>query len=63
MPAKKDKVNCFVCGMEVKQGSKLKAEYKGKEYYFCSEADKKEFEKHPQVYAGMPQVSKTGKAA
>ncbi len=63
MPAKKDKPVCSVCGMDVKQGSTLKAEYKGKEYYFCSESDKKEFEKHPQVYAGIPQVSKAGKAA
>jgi YHS domain-containing protein len=63
MPASKDKANCPVCGMEVKRDSKLRAEYKGQEYYFCSESDKKEFEKHPQVYAGIPLVSKTGKAA
>jgi YHS domain-containing protein len=63
MPATKTKANCSVCGMEVKRGSKLKAEYKGQEYYFCSEPDKKEFEKHPQVYAGIQQVSKTSKVA
>ncbi len=63
MPATKNKMNCSVCGMEVSQDSKLKADYKGRSYYFCSDSDKKEFEKHPQVYAGIEHVGKTSKAA
>ena len=63
MPATKHKVNCPVCGMDVEQDSKFKAEYKGQAYYFCNDSDKKEFMKHPQVYAGMEKISKTHKAA
>ncbi len=63
MPATKVKANCAVCGMEVGKDSKYKADYKGQTYYFCSESDKKEFQKRPQVYAGILRVSKTSKAA
>ncbi len=61
MPATKIKANCSVCGMNV--DSKFKVDYKGQTYYFCSENDRKEFQKRPQVYAGLERVSKTGKAA
>ncbi|HEX9021995.1 MAG TPA: YHS domain-containing protein [Nitrospirota bacterium] len=63
MPATKNKVNCSVCGMDVDRDSKRKADYKGQTYYFCSDSDKKEFQKRPQVYAGMQRVSKTTKKA
>ncbi len=63
MPATKVKANCSVCGMEVHKDSKLKADYKGQAYYFCSDSDKKEFQKRPQVYAGIQRVSKRSKAA
>lgn len=63
MPARKVKMNCSVCGMDVARDSKFKADYKGQTYYFCSENDKKEFQKRPHVYAGLERVSKTGKAA
>jgi YHS domain-containing protein len=63
MPATKNKAHCLVCGMEVGRDSKYKADYKGQTYYFCNENDKKEFQKRPQVYAGLDRVSKAGKAA
>jgi YHS domain-containing protein len=63
MPATKNKANCPVCGADVKQDTKFRADYKGKTYYLCSSKDKKEFENRPQVYAGILRVSKTGRAA
>jgi YHS domain-containing protein len=39
-----------VCGMTVDPKDSDKTEYKGKTYYFCSLADKKEFEKSPDKY-------------
>jgi YHS domain-containing protein len=63
MVARKNKTNCLVCGMEVGRDSKFKADYKGQTYYFCNENDKKEFQKRPQVYAGLDRVSKTEKVA
>lgn len=39
-----------VCGMTVDEKSALKVTYKGKTYYFCSEADKAKFEKSPDKY-------------
>ncbi|MGE5808757.1 MAG: YHS domain-containing protein [Nitrospirota bacterium] len=63
MPAAKKKANCSVCGTEIKQDSKFKADYKGQTHYFCSSKDKKEFEDRPHVYAGILRVSKTGRAA
>lgn len=65
MRATKVKASCSVCGMDVEpgSGSKFKAEYKGQTYYFCSDSDKKEFQKRPQVYAGILRVSKTTKKA
>ncbi len=42
-----------VCGMEVSEDTKFKAEYKGKIYYFCCEHCLKEFQNNPEKYAGM----------
>jgi YHS domain-containing protein len=39
-----------VCGMTIDPKDSEKTEYKGKTYYFCSLADKKEFEKSPDKY-------------
>ncbi len=65
MSATKNKViTCSVCGMELGKDSKHKADYREQTYYFCSESDKKEFEKRPHVYAGiLSHMSKKGKAA
>ena len=43
-------VTDVVCGMTVDPKDSDKTEYKGKTYYFCSAADKKEFEKSPDKY-------------
>lgn len=40
-----------ICGMDVdEKTARLKAEYKGKTYYFCAPACKAEFEKNPERY-------------
>ncbi len=40
-----------VCGMSVdEKTSKLKSEYKGRTYYFCSQSDKATFDKNPTKY-------------
>jgi len=39
-----------VCGMTVDPKDSDKTDYKGKTYYFCSLADKKEFDKNPDKY-------------
>lgn len=39
-----------VCGMELTD-SKIKSKYQGKEYSFCSNECKLEFEKDPAKYA------------
>lgn len=39
-----------VCGMELKN-PKLKSEYNGKEYAFCSEACRQKFARDPRRYA------------
>ncbi|MEM3637454.1 MAG: YHS domain-containing protein [Conexivisphaerales archaeon] len=40
-----------VCKMKVDPAkTKLKAEYAGKMYYFCSESCKKQFEREPSRY-------------
>jgi YHS domain-containing protein len=45
-------VKDLVCGMEVdpQSASVLKAQYKGKTYYFCAEMCKKSFEADPGKY-------------
>ena len=39
-----------VCGMEVDEGSELKAEFDGKTYYFCSRGCMLDFKENPQHY-------------
>jgi YHS domain-containing protein len=39
-----------VCGVEVDITPGLTTEYKGKRYYFCSEADQTRFLKDPERY-------------
>jgi Cu+-exporting ATPase len=42
-----------VCGMNVdEKTAKLKSEYQGKIYYFCSQMCKTTFDKNPNKYAG-----------
>jgi uncharacterized membrane protein YraQ (UPF0718 family)/YHS domain-containing protein len=41
-----------VCGMTVDPKTAAKSEYGGQVYYFCSDADKQEFDQHPERYAG-----------
>lgn len=42
-----------VCGMNVdEKTAKLKSEYKGETYYFCSQTCKEAFDKNPAKYAG-----------
>ena len=36
--------------MDVSEESAISAGYQGETYYFCSDEDKKEFEKHPSMY-------------
>lgn len=38
-----------VCGMEA--GGRIKAEHKGKAYYFCNESCRKAFLKSPQKFS------------
>jgi len=41
-----------VCGMEVSEETRFKAEYEGRIYYFCCEDCLKEFERNPRKYIG-----------
>jgi Cu+-exporting ATPase len=42
-----------VCGMEVEPATAAAtSDYKGKTYYFCAKGCKKEFDSHPEKYAG-----------
>jgi YHS domain-containing protein len=48
-----------VCGMEVDDSTPFKAMYRGKVYYFCSEACLRAFKRDPEKYLregpkGMP---------
>lgn len=49
----------LVCGMEVdpKSSGVVKAEYKGKTYYFCSKMCKKSFESNPEQYIPKKQTA------
>jgi YHS domain-containing protein len=41
-----------ICGMNVdEKTAKLKSDYKGKTYYFCSQMCKTTFDKNPTKYA------------
>jgi YHS domain-containing protein len=39
-----------VCGLMVEKDPNLSAEYRGKTFYFCSNADRNKFLKNPQKY-------------
>ncbi|KAA8922277.1 YHS domain-containing protein [Thermoplasma sp.] len=39
-----------VCGMKVDKNAKFRSSYNGKDYYFCSEHCKVEFDKNPIKY-------------
>jgi len=39
-----------VCGMHVSSNTRWKSVHGGKTYYFCMQADKKSFDKHPGKY-------------
>jgi len=45
-----DKARDPVCGILVEKDPQLAAEYKGKTYYFCSNADRDKFKRDPQKY-------------
>ncbi len=62
MPATKNRIECPVCGTEVKENPKLKAEHKGQTYYFCTAGDMKEFQRRPQVYTWTEQKGSSRKA-
>ncbi|MEM0130203.1 MAG: YHS domain-containing protein [Thermoplasmatales archaeon] len=42
-----------VCGMNVDEGTKLSAQYKGKTYYFCSQSCKKNFVSNPERFVKL----------
>jgi len=44
-----DKMKDVVCGMEVNSKA-IKSTFKGKDYYFCSYACKRKFDKDPRKY-------------
>jgi YHS domain-containing protein len=44
---------CAVCQMEVNPATAPKSVYKGKTYYFCSDADKKQFDATPDKFADV----------
>lgn len=47
-----DAVLDLICGMEIsKKNTKFKRNYKGKNYYFCSEPCKNHFDFDPEKYA------------
>jgi YHS domain-containing protein len=50
-----------VCGMNVNPAESEKSVYKGKTYYFCSTADKQEFDKAPANYIKLDKKDTTKK--
>ncbi|HHY76086.1 MAG TPA: YHS domain-containing protein [Firmicutes bacterium] len=46
-----------VCGMNVKEDcpSNLRSEYKGREYRFCSDRCREEFDRNPESYVSREQ--------
>ncbi len=40
-----------VCGMDVRESSKFKSNYKDKTYYFCSASCKQNFDKNPHKHS------------
>jgi membrane fusion protein, copper/silver efflux system len=51
----------LVCGMDVEEDAAKAvgrtSEYRGKQYYFCSDSCKRQFEKDPESYTEVPEVS------
>lgn len=50
-----------VCGMTVDPATSVHSEYKGKTYYFCSDSDKKDFDKAPASYIKLDKKDTTKK--
>jgi YHS domain-containing protein len=48
--SKASTLTCPVCGMEVDENSEFSTSSQGEIYYFCSDEDLKEFQKHPSQY-------------
>lgn len=46
----RDKATDPVCELKVVKDPELSAEYKGKTFYFCSNADRAQFKKNPEKY-------------
>ncbi len=49
-----------VCNMEVAPGSKFRSMQKGKEYLFCSDSCKKQFDRTPENYLGGKKGARCG---
>jgi len=48
-----------VCGMQVDgQTGSQKSNYQGKDFYFCSETCKQQFDQNPKQYAGQKAATK-----
>jgi P-type Cu+ transporter len=47
-----ERVRDPVCGIAVEKNPQLSAEYRGRVYFFCSNADKNKFRDNPQEYLG-----------
>ena len=47
---------CPVCQMDVDRATAPKSVYKGKTYYFCSQADKKQFDTTPDKFATLDKL-------
>jgi YHS domain-containing protein len=45
-----EKVKDIVCGMEVEKDEAVKASYKARTFYFCSDACKDKFKEDPERY-------------
>jgi YHS domain-containing protein len=56
------KVTDPVCGMEFAQEkAATRAEYKGRTYYFCTEACRRQFEQGPERYAKTAEAGGAGR--
>lgn len=43
-------VKDIVCGMDINESSSIKEEHEGKDYYFCSESCKNQFNEDPKKF-------------
>lgn len=58
------KVTDPVCGMEfIQEKAAARAEYKGRTYYFCTEACHRQFERRPEKYAKTSEAGGRGRHA